>query len=136
MKRAVWAVFFHELLKNEKLQHGVCTSGGDNWCKFKNSVSSGVACEHKHSLPAAVMDAMKPVSRDLTGVDPLKKCFHGKTHNPNEHVNSVIWTRISKTIFIRLDTPRFGVCDAVLGFNDSVARRNILNISVRSGSNQ
>jgi hypothetical protein len=78
MKRAVWAVFFHKLLTNEKPQHGVCPSGGDNWCKFNNSASSGVAYEHKHSLPAAVMDAIKPVWRDLPGVDPLKKCFHGK----------------------------------------------------------
>jgi hypothetical protein len=99
MKRAVWALLFHKLLTNEKPQHGVCPSGGDNWCKFKNSTSSGVASERKHSLPAALMDAIKPVFRDLAGVDPLKKRFHGKTHNPNEHVNSVIWTRISKTVF-------------------------------------
>jgi hypothetical protein len=36
LKGAVWAVFFHELLKNEKPQHGVCPSGGDSWYKFKN----------------------------------------------------------------------------------------------------
>jgi hypothetical protein len=137
MKRAVWAVFFHKLLVNEKTQHGVCPSDGDSWCKFQNSASSEVACEHKHSLPAAVVDEIKPVCRDLAGVDPLKKCFHGKTHNPNEHVNSVIWTRISKTVFVRLDTLRFGVYGAVLCFNAGVAKRNVLNIlAVRSGSNQ
>jgi hypothetical protein len=65
-------------------------NSGDIWCKFKISASLGVAYEHKHSLPAAVMDAIKQVFRDLPGVDRLKKCFHGKTHNPNEHVNSVI----------------------------------------------
>jgi hypothetical protein len=32
MKRAV-------LLTNEKPQHDVCPSSGDNWCKFKNSGS-------------------------------------------------------------------------------------------------
>jgi hypothetical protein len=85
MKRAVWTIFFHKLLTNERPQHGVCPSGGDIWCKFKNSASSGVACERKHSLPAAVMDAIKPVFRDLAGVSLLKKCFHKKTHNPNEH---------------------------------------------------
>jgi hypothetical protein len=61
------------------------------------TASSGVAYEHKHTVPAAVMDAFKPVFRDLAGVAPLKKCFHGKIHNRNEHVTSVIWTRISKT---------------------------------------
>jgi hypothetical protein len=34
MKRAVWAIFFHKVLINEKRQHGVCSSGGDSWCKF------------------------------------------------------------------------------------------------------
>jgi hypothetical protein len=74
------------------------------------------------------MDAIKPVFRDLAGVNPLKKCFHGKTHNHNESVKSVIWTRISKTVFIRPDTLKFGVYDTVLYFNDGVAERNILNI--------
>jgi hypothetical protein len=84
------------LLANEKPQHGVCPNGGDSWCKFKNSASSGVAYEHKHSLPAVVMDAIKPVLRDLAGVDPLKKCFYGKIHNPNESLNSIIWTSLPK----------------------------------------
>jgi hypothetical protein len=84
MKRGVWAVFFHKLLRNEKSQYGVYPNGVDSWCKFKIIASSGVAYEHKHSLPDAVMDAIKQVFRDHAGVDPLKKCFHGKTHNRNE----------------------------------------------------
>jgi hypothetical protein len=114
MKRAVWAVFFHKLLTSDKPQHSVCPSGGDNWCKCKNTASSDVAYEHKHSLPAAVMDTIKLGVRDVASVAPLKKCFHGKTHNPNEPVNSVIWTRISKIVFIRLDTLKFGVYDALV----------------------
>jgi hypothetical protein len=137
MKRAVWAIFFHKLLPNEKPQHSVCPSGVDGWCKFKNSASSGLAYEPKHSLPAAVMNAIKPVFRDFAGVDPLKKCFHGKTHNPNGHMNSVIWTRISRSVFVRLDTLRFSIYDAILCFNFGVANTNVLNmLGVRSGSNQ
>jgi hypothetical protein len=98
MKTAVWAVFFHTLLTNEEHQHGVCPNGCDSWCKFKSSASSGAAYEHKHSLPAAVMDAIKPVLRALAGVDPQKKCFHRKTHNPNELVSTIVWTRISRTV--------------------------------------
>jgi hypothetical protein len=123
MKRAMWALLFHKLLTNEKPQHGVCASGGDNWCKFNNGASSGVAYELKHYLRAGVMDSIKVVFRDLAGVDPLKKCFDTKNHNRNGHVNSVIWTRISKTVFVRLDTLKIGVCDVL----------NILG--VRSGSN-
>jgi hypothetical protein len=137
MKRAVWAVFLRELLTNEKPPDGVCTSGGDIWCKFKISAGSGVAYEHKHPLPAAVMDAITPVFRDHAGVDPLKKCFHGKIHNPTEYMNPVIWTGISKTVFIRLDTFKFGIYNALLCFNNGVTERNVLNmLGMRSGSNQ
>jgi hypothetical protein len=59
------------------------------------------------------MDAIKPVIRDAASVD-LKICFHRKTQNPNESLNCVIWTRIHKTVFVRLDTLKFGVYDAVL----------------------
>jgi hypothetical protein len=103
-------------------------------CKFKNSASSGAAYERKDSLPPAVMDAIKTVFRDLAGVDPLKKCFHGKVHNLNERVNSVIWTRISKTVFVGLDALKFGVHDAVFCFNDEV--QNLKILGMRSGSNQ
>jgi hypothetical protein len=137
MKRTVWAIFSHDFLTNEKHQHGVCPSGDDSWCKFKNSASSGVAYEHKHSLPAAVMDRIKIVFRDLAGVNPQNKCFRRKTHNPKEHMNFVIWTRISRAVFLRSDTLTFGVYDALLCFNDGVAKRNVLNLlGVRFGSNQ
>jgi hypothetical protein len=117
MKSAVWALFFRKIITNQKPQHGVFPSGGDSWCKFKNSASPGVAHEHKHSLPATGMDAIKLVFRDLADVYPLKKCFRGKTHNHNERVHAIVWRRISKTVFVRLDTLKFGVCDAVLCFN-------------------
>jgi hypothetical protein len=82
------------------------------------------------------MAAIKPVFRDLAGADPLEKYFRGKTHNLNERVNSVIWTRISKTDCVRLDTFRFGLYDAVLCLNDGASKRNILSmLGMRSGSN-
>jgi hypothetical protein len=115
MKGAVWALLFHKVLTTEEPQHCVCPSGTDSWCKFKNSVSSGVAYEHKDFLPAPVMDAIKPVFRDLAGVDPLKKCFHGKAHNLSERVISVVWTRLSKTVLSGLTHSSLGVrCNIVL----------------------
>jgi hypothetical protein len=82
------------------------------------------------------MVAINPVFRDLAGVYSLKKCFHGKIRNPND-VNSVILTRISKTVFVRLDTLKVGVYGGVLCFNDGVAERYVLDIlGMRSGSNQ
>jgi hypothetical protein len=82
------------------------------------------------------MDGIKQVLRDLAGVDLLRRFIHGKTQNSDESLNSVIWTRIHKTVFVRLDTLEFGIYYAVLCFNAGVARKSdVLNIlGVRSGS--
>jgi hypothetical protein len=69
---------FNKILTNERPQQALCPSGDDSWCKSKKSASSGVACERKLYLPAAVLDVFKPVFKDLAGVDPLKNVFMGK----------------------------------------------------------
>ena len=56
--------------------------------------------------------------RDLSKLDLLKKCVHGKTQNPNESFNSCVWERVPKTIFVSSDTLKMGVMDAVLTYND------------------
>ncbi|GFW84755.1 uncharacterized protein TNCV_680431 [Trichonephila clavipes] len=43
---------------------------------------------HKNSLPVDVVEAMRPVFRDLANPELLKKCLHGGTQNPNESVNN------------------------------------------------
>jgi hypothetical protein len=69
------------------------------------------------------------VFRDLASVDFLKRCVHGEIQKPNESLKSVIWTGIPKTVFVMLDTLKFGVYDEVLCFNGGVAKRNdALNI--------
>ena len=50
----------------------------------------------------------------IANLDLLKKCQHGRTQNANELLNSVIWTRISKNIFIGLETLKLRVFDAII----------------------
>ncbi|GFV54952.1 uncharacterized protein TNCV_3144911 [Trichonephila clavipes] len=58
---------------------------------------------HKNSLPVDVVEAMRPVFRDLANPELLKKCLHGGTQNPNESVNNVIWSRVPKKTFVQLE---------------------------------
>ncbi|GFV25134.1 uncharacterized protein TNCV_592001 [Trichonephila clavipes] len=59
-----------------------------------------------------------PLEKDL-----LKKCLHGRTQNPNESFNKCIWERIPKTVFVGIETLKFGVMDAVICFNDGYVSR-------------
>ncbi|GFY26678.1 uncharacterized protein TNCV_2880061 [Trichonephila clavipes] len=115
MRQAIWAIFLPKLSTDEYPQHGFCPIGEDSWCEFKKAEASG---KHKNSLPVAVVEAMRPIFRDLSHPDLLKKCLHGKTQNPNESFHNVIWSRVPKATFVRIETLSFGVYDAICSFND------------------
>jgi hypothetical protein len=64
------------------------------------------------------MEIIKPIYKDLTDGNLLKKCVHGRTQNCNEAVNNVIWTRIPKNNFVSLSTLKIGVWDAIITYNE------------------
>ncbi|GFW64388.1 uncharacterized protein TNCV_274121 [Trichonephila clavipes] len=73
---------------------------------------------HKLSTEDNPQHALCPLEKDL-----LKKCLHGGTQNPNESFNKCIWERIPKTVFVGIETLKFGVTDAVICFNDGYVSR-------------
>ncbi|GFW90857.1 uncharacterized protein TNCV_2418501 [Trichonephila clavipes] len=99
-------------------QHALCPLGEESWCGYNRSIVTGKFYIHKHSLPESILLRFKNVFRDLTEKDLLKKCLHGRTQNPNESFNKCIWERIPKTVFVGIETLKFGVMDAVICFND------------------
>ncbi|GFW63501.1 uncharacterized protein TNCV_401671 [Trichonephila clavipes] len=118
MRQAIWAIFLHKLSTDEYPQHGFCPIGEDSWCGFKKAEASGKSYKNKNSLPVAVVEAMRPIFRDLSHPDLLKKCLHGKTQNPNESFHNVVWSRVPKATFVQIETLSLGVYDAVCSFND------------------
>lgn len=118
MKKAVWATYFHKLSNDRQPVHSLCPPGPETWCKFRKAEASGESFEHKNSIPEAVMEAIKPTYKDLAHPDLLSKCLHGRTQNPNESFNNIIWTRVPKNVFVGIKTLKWGVNDAVLTFND------------------
>ncbi|GFU67161.1 uncharacterized protein TNCV_3770931 [Trichonephila clavipes] len=103
MQQAMWAIFLHKLSTDEYPQHGFCPIGEDSWCGFKKAEASGKSYKHKNSLLVAVVEAMRPIFRDLFHPDLLKKCLHGKTQNPNESFHNVIWSRVPKPTFVQIE---------------------------------
>ncbi|GFX79040.1 uncharacterized protein TNCV_3913271 [Trichonephila clavipes] len=73
---------------------------------------------HKLSIEDNPQHALCPLEKDL-----LKTCLHGRTQNPNESFNKCIWERIPKTVFVGIETLKFGVMDAVICFNDGYVSR-------------
>lgn len=120
MQKAVWAEYFHILSSNEDPQHGLCPSDDETWCKYNLAKKKKEHYDHNQHfhLPADVMAYIKHIFRDLSDKKLLSRCLKGKTQNPNESFNNIIWSHIPKTIFVSLRTLKFGVNMAVCSFND------------------
>lgn len=119
MKQAVWATYFHLMSTNDSPAHGMCPQGNDTWCKYHKAIAEGKTYDHKaHThLPKSVMETIKPIFRDLSNDQLLRRCLHGGTQNPSESLNNVIWSRIPKSTFVMKTTLELGVYEAVAGFN-------------------
>ncbi|GFV17383.1 uncharacterized protein TNCV_3078221 [Trichonephila clavipes] len=137
IKRAIWAIYFHKLSTEDNPQHALCPLGEDSWCSYNCSIVTGEFYIHKHSLPESILFKVKKVFRDLTEKDLLNKCLHGRTQNPNESFNKCIWERIPKTVFVGIETLKFGVMDDVICFNVGyVSRIKVFEaLSIKPGYN-
>ena len=128
MKQAIWAEYFHILSDNENPQHGLCPDGIDSWCKFKTAEATGLGYDHTNHfhISPVIMEAIKPIFRDLAAAKLLERCLHGKTQNQNESVNNVIWSRIPKMTFVNFKSLELGVLEAVSSFNDGCVSNLLL----------
>lgn len=120
MRQAVWAIYFHVFSNNENPCHQLCPKDENTWCKFNLAQQNKQTYDHREHfhLPSVIMQELRPIFSALSDHALLKKCLKGKTQNPNESLNNVIWCRVPKRTFVSLDTLNFGVFDAVLSYND------------------
>lgn len=123
MRKSVWASWFLKISTDENPQHGLCPRGDTSCWKYWVSDASGNEYHHKHSMPATVMETIKPIYRDLADKKLLSKCLHRCTQNPNSFNNSV-WQRVPKTVFVGWTVLKMGVMDAVICFNDQQDKSN------------
>lgn len=108
MYKSVWAEFYHVISSNEDQNRDLCPDDDGTWFKYKDALMKQESYDHNQHfhLPVDVMNFIKPIFKDLY---LLGNCLKGKTQNPNESFNKIIWSHVSKTVFVRLRTLKLGV---------------------------
>jgi len=115
MVNAVLASLYHVASTDEDPNHDLCPSGQDTWCQYNKDSST---YKHKHGLPKAIIELLEPIYEELSHPQLLSKCLHGKTQNPNECLNKLIWSRCPKEVWVSLKTVQQASYSAVAHFND------------------
>ena len=101
MKKAIWAIYDHYSSTDEQPKHRKCPPGADSWCSWQRASASGQLASYKHdykALPIEVLNAIKPIYKDLSSENLLERCVGGFTQNNNESFNQIIW-KISPKIY-------------------------------------
>ena len=124
MVDTVLATLYHVASADENPKHSLCPSGNDAWCGWQKDSAT---YKQQHGLPTAVVELLEPIHEELTDLKLLSKCLHGKTQNPKECLNKLIWWRCSKEIWVSLKTVQQASYAAVANFNDgNVSFLNVL----------
>ncbi|GFU89551.1 uncharacterized protein TNCV_2053951 [Trichonephila clavipes] len=71
MQQTIWAIFLHKLSTDEKPQHSFVPLIQIRGANLKAELL-GEIYHHKNSLPVDVVEAMRPVFRDLANPELLK----------------------------------------------------------------
>ncbi|XP_065650410.1 uncharacterized protein LOC136078561 [Hydra vulgaris] len=99
MKKFIWATLFHNTnFFDENVRHQFFPRNKDSWCLWQADKIT--------------------VWHDLTTDLLLLKCLHGQTQNRNECLNSMVWKKCPKEIFVSRKLLEIGICSAIIEFND------------------
>ena len=112
---------FHNCnIANEEERHQFCPRFCTSWCmwwsdKLTLGQNKGIK---KLFLSLTIKSLLMPVFRDLSNETLLEKCLYGYTENDNEAINSVIWKKCPKDVFVSKKVLEIAAALATSEFND------------------
>ena len=99
--------------------HGNCPKSLDTWYQYQKDKQEKTSdYKSKGNLPIDDRRTFLPIYQSLCKSEILEKCLHGKTQKANESFNGMIWNRVPKATYIKLDVLFVGVYDAISHFNN------------------
>lgn len=64
------------------------------------------------------MEGMNPIFKVLCHPLLLQRCLKGKTQNPNEFLNNIIWSYVLRQTSVGIDSLEFRVGEAMFLYNN------------------
>lgn len=123
MKKNIIASLHHNInLNDPEKQHRYCPIGDKSWCKWQLDKATGTKTFNvDECLPEVFLEILRPVYMNLSDSKLLRRCVRGKTQNPNESINSMVWVRCPKHKYHGTRVIRFATASAVCHFHGGAA---------------
>ena len=125
MKKNIIAILHHCVKSNDDAkQHRFCPPGESSWCKWQQDQGTGTSTyKGDDCLPEVFMELLKPTFVTLSDSKLLKRCVRGKTQNPNESINAMVWVRCPKHKHHGVKVVRCSAASAVCHFHRGAESR-------------
>ncbi|CAH3044662.1 unnamed protein product [Pocillopora meandrina] len=96
MKQNIIAILHHCVNSTDNAkQHRFCPPGDSSWCKWQQDQATGTSTyKGDDCLPEVFVETLKPTFVSLSDSKLLERCVRGKTQNPNESINAMVWVRV------------------------------------------
>ena len=123
MKAEIWAGLLHSMSTDETPLHTRCNV---SWCWYLRAEDKGETPEShtRHAsnyLTREVGEKLLPIYHRMSSDSLLKRMQHGGTQNVNECLNSVIWARCPKTVFVGKNRVEAAASMAISSFNEGAS---------------
>ena len=123
MKAQIWAGLLHCMSSDDNPMHTRCSP---TWCWYRRAEENGENPDsHRlhagNSLSREVGQKLIPVYHRMSSDSPLTHMQHGGTQNANECLNSVIWARCPKTVFVGKTRVEAAASMAISIFNEAAS---------------
>ena len=139
MKKAIGDVLYHCSEGTDSASRlRFCPRNEKTWCKYWQAYIGGTLATYIESkgIPVAIRSILRPIFDDFAKDELVTKCLHGATQNNNEALNSLIWKKVPKDVFVWRDTLEIDVCSAVIHFNHGLhGMKNLyLSLNMKTGT--
>ena len=123
MKAAIWAGLLHCMSTDVNPMHTRCSV---SWCWYRKAEEKGETPDsHKlharNFLAKHIGEKLLPVYHRMTSDNLITRMQHGGTQNANECLNSVIWSRCPKTVFVGKSRVDAAASMAICTFNEGAS---------------
>ncbi|XP_048590323.1 uncharacterized protein LOC116614896 isoform X3 [Nematostella vectensis] len=126
MKREIKAGLYHSCKLPSKERHKFCPE--NSWCSFKTTGRE--VAPKSHHLDPVFCAHLEPIYDRLSEENLLRRCLGGYTQNPNESVNSLVWSRCPKHKWFGRGRVEMAVVSAALQFSaGATAKHRVMSLA-------
>ena len=118
IRKATGAVLYNCTdFRNQDYKHSMCPNDENSWYKYQlDKINGTQKYKNTINIPVNIFHIIKPIFQDLSKEEFLSKCSHGQTQNTNKALNTIIWTRCLKNIFVGRRTLELRINSVILNF--------------------